>query len=87
MFSYPRPESLIDVTPLRVPFFLAFATRQLGPARHVVVIRRADKLKDAHTLIHIGLAFENRFAFEHLAEDAPHTPHVDGRRVFLQCEQ
>lgn len=66
---------------------MAFTSRELRPARHVVVVWRADELEDAHALVDVGLTFQDGLALEHFAEDASDAPQVDGWRVSFQGEE
>jgi hypothetical protein len=54
---------------VRFEVLVSLAAWELRPAGHGFFGWRADELEDAVTLVEVGFAFEDRFAFEHFAED------------------
>ena len=86
LWAHVRTESLLDVTLCGVPLIATFATWQLRPARHALLVWRTNQLEDAHALVNVGLALQDRLLLKHLGEDAANAPHVDGGCVLLEGE-
>lgn len=75
----PKPVSKVATACLKA--LHGFRTREDIPARHTLVVGRADQLEDDLGLMEVALSREDGLALEHFAKDAASAPHVDGRRV------
>lgn len=61
-------EAFIDIASLLLPGVVTFASRELIPARHAFLRRRAQKLEDFDALVYIRATLEDWLSLKHFGK-------------------